>query len=116
MQVNGLDAAVDKEGRVHVVFTAPLMPKEEYGFIDGFFAAKAWHAMSDGRQWTEARPLQGRAHYDADHPILTVAPSGRLILSLEVREQFSPFGSHTGVQVLDDPYYGRPGHIAPGLW
>ena len=113
---NGLDATVDKDGRVHVVFTAPLEPRETYGVLHGFYPGKAWHALYDDRQWTEAKPLQGRGHYNVDDPILTAAPSGRLILSARVHEEFSFFPYHTGVQVLDEPYYGRPGRMLPGLW
>ncbi len=95
-----LDVAVDAEGRGHVLYVSPLKPAESYGPIEGFFPYKCWVVSHDGQIWGTPEPIQGRGRFDIRQAILTLAPSGRLVVSAETHGQFSPEKEYVAYQVL----------------
>jgi len=61
----------------------------------------------DGGAWSTPKPIQGRGRFDVDKAILTLTPSGRLVVSAEVHHQFSPEDRYLGVQVFEKSRWSR---------
>jgi hypothetical protein len=106
LRVRGLDVAVEKGGRVHVVFVSPLQRRESYGPIEGSFPSKCWWLIYDG-VWSQPQPIQERGRFDVRDAILTQAPSGRVILSVAVTHQFDSGNPHLGAQVLGESGWSK---------
>jgi hypothetical protein len=106
IRVRCLDVALDSSGRPNLIYVAPLDPPESYGrgliVVDGYFPYKCWHTRFDGENWAGPRPIHGRGKFDIDKAILTLTPSGRLVLSVEKDEASSPGDHCLAVQVLGE--------------
>jgi hypothetical protein len=68
--------------------------------MEGFFPYKCWHSVFDGQTWSTPVPIQGRGRFQISEAMLTLAPTGRLILSVETYGQFSS-KRYLGVQTLE---------------
>jgi hypothetical protein len=94
--ITGLDVALDAAGRANLVFLAPLTPEARWSY-----PFKCWHAVFDGQRWSTPVPIQ-REEAFLREPELTLAPTGRLILSVSRGAEYAGDAVHLAVKTLDD--------------
>ena len=108
-----LAGCVDSAGRIHVVYQAPLTPRESYarGIVvaSGEFPVKCHHAYGDGRTWSSARPTTGPGRFYLFLRSLEEMADGKLCLRMEVHE----FGlvnngpTYEGIQLWDGKRWSK---------
>ncbi len=95
---------LDSNGYIHVIYDRNLKPRESYGFMEGYFPDKCFHAWYDGKNWNRAQSTTGRGTFYVEPRFLSELPNAKICVGMKVIP-FSKFGGYktkyVGCQLWD---------------
>lgn len=90
----GMISYLDSKGRIHVAYDRDLDDRESYGFMDGQFPDKCFHAVRTEQGWSKASATTGRGKFYVDPVSLGEFADGTVYLTVEVH----PFTSSSRLE------------------
>lgn len=118
--VGTMDCLLSKDGKIHLAYDRPLVPRERYAIglvvVDGAFPSKCYHVVGDGKSWSRPQATSGPGMYHVQDLRLSIGPMNRVYLSVVVGP-FSRSGgyekAYVGYQTWDGERWGSLSRLTP---